>query len=358
LFFKTTPKPLAPAPVKYGLAAYLPWLRQKQDAFHPDMLERYLAGYEPGQSEEFRFCDDPVRAHFSQDHVAALAKAYGFDLKVAVRRVDRPGPQYASPLLMPVTWTAALAPAFLSFADQVRFTYALESACTTPMPGATASVLPPLETEAWYEVYMLADAENPAFNDSRLPGVTFKTSRWRTPQELFAGLGFPTAGESAPKDLLAGDLVIAAPDAVGGGVIEGDDQAYQRALVALGLDGWPAAAAPRLSRMWVANPARGWLLAGLMIESPEPVYRPGRLELTGLALKIGVGPEAAFDVLRRDRSGARLIYLASQPFQVDNPVGGPPQLLLKARSTFDHAAADISGALSIPAKPAFSEDPS
>lgn len=359
LFFKTTPKPVAPPPVKYGQSEYLPWLRQKQDAFHPDMLERYLAGYEPGQSEEFRFCDDPVRAHFHQDHVAALAKAYGFDLKVAVRRVDRPGEEYKDPLLLPVKWTAALEPTVLSFADQIRYKYALESVCTAPTPGATASVLPPLEPEAWYEVYVLAEAENSsAFKDSRLPGITFKTSRWRTPQNLFAGLGFPTAGEPAPNDLIAGDLMIAGPAAVGGGVIEGDDQAYQRALVALGLDGWPAAAVPRLSRMWVTNPAGGWLLAGLMIESPEPIYRPGRLELTGLALKIGMGPEVAFDVLRRDRSGARLIYLASQPLQVDNLVGGPPQLLLKARSKFDRAVTDIRGTLSIPATPAFSEDPS
>ncbi len=358
LFFKTTPKPLAPTPVKYGLAAYLPWLRQKQDAFQPEMLERYLSGYDPGQTEEFRFCDDPVRAHFHQDHVAALAKAYGFDLKVAVRRVDRPGAEYASPLLLPVKWTVALVPTFLGFTDQLRYTYAVESACTTPTPGATASVLPPLEPEAWYEVYVLAEAENPAFSDSRLPGVTFKTSRWRTPQNLFAGLGFPTAGEPAPKDLVAGDLVIAGPTAMGGGVIEGDDQAYQRALVSLGLDGWPAAASSRLSRLWVADPAGGWLLAGLMIESTEPIHRPGRLELTGLALEIGVGPEIAFDVRRRDRSGARLIYLASQPFQANNPVGGPPRLALKARSTLDGAVTDIRGALSIPATPAFSEDPS
>src|SRR3712207_6884391 len=99
------------------------------------MLERYLAGYEPTQSVEFHFCDDPVRAHFKQDHAPALAKAYGLDLKVAVRRVDRAGAAYASPLLMPVTWTTSLAPDRLGFADQVRFTYAAESTCTTPKPG-------------------------------------------------------------------------------------------------------------------------------------------------------------------------------------------------------------------------------
>jgi hypothetical protein len=110
--------------------------------------------------------------------------------------------------------------------------------------------------------------------------------------------------------------------------------------------------------MWVADAAGRWLLAGLMIESPEPVHRPGRLDLAGLAVKIGAGPEVAFDVRRRDRSGARLIYLASQPFQVNNPVGGPPQLVLRAKSTLDGAVANLRGVLSIPATPAFSEDPS
>jgi hypothetical protein len=39
-------------------------------------------------------------------------------------------------------------------------------------------------------------------------------------------------------------------------------------------------------------------------------------------------------------------------------VGGPAQLVLKARSTLDNVGTDIRGTLAIPAAPAFSEDPS
>ncbi len=95
LFFKTTPKPGDQPRPKYGDEFYIAWLRGTQDVFEPEMLERYLAGYDPAQSEEFRFCDDPVRAHFHQDHVAALGLAYGFDVKVATRRVDKAGAEYA-----------------------------------------------------------------------------------------------------------------------------------------------------------------------------------------------------------------------------------------------------------------------
>ncbi len=90
LFFRTAEKATT-APPSVGAPEYLSYLRRAQTEFRPEMLERYLAGYEPTQSEEFRFCDDPLRAHFLQDHVAALAAVYGYTIAVAVRRVDRPG---------------------------------------------------------------------------------------------------------------------------------------------------------------------------------------------------------------------------------------------------------------------------
>jgi hypothetical protein len=358
LFFKTTPKPEAgQVRVKYGHTDYLPWLLQKQDVFLPEMIERYLAGYDPAQSEEFRFCDDPLRAHFHQDHVAALAHAYGFLMKVAVRRVDKAGAEYASPLLLQPLWAFATDPGYLSPVDQLRYKYAVESACAGPTPGATASVLTPLEPEAWYEVYVLAQSENGDFEDGRLPGVTFRTSRWRKPEEMFAGLGFPTAGEPAPASLIVGDLVINSPAAVGAAVVEGDDQAYQRALQSLGLEGWPIAASARLSRLWVADADGSWLLAGIMIESPEPIHRPGRLDLTGLVFQTGAGAPVSFDIRRRDRSGSRLICLTSGPIRVSALAGGPPQIVLKARSTLNNAGTDLNGVLLIPPAPAFSEDP-
>ncbi len=99
-YFKTTPKKktkgaaaqtLVALP-SYGEKDYLQkWHVQRND-FRPEMLSRYLMAYTPAQTEDARFADDPVSAHFSSAHVITLAKAYGFSLKLGVRRVDIPGP--------------------------------------------------------------------------------------------------------------------------------------------------------------------------------------------------------------------------------------------------------------------------
>jgi hypothetical protein len=379
LFFRTTPKPVAREVPKYGHVLFNTWLQSRQDVFQPEMLQRYLAGYDPTQSEQFRFCDDPLRAHFLQDHVAALAKVYDFDLQVAVRRVDRPGPAYASPLLMTPDWSFATDRSFLGEVDKVRYDYALASMCKVPAPGATATVNPPLEPEALYDIHVLAKSLKPAFADGALPGVTFHTSRWRSPPDMLAGLGLVTAGQPAIATVVTGDLTITNPAALAPAVLEGDDQAFQNALLGLGVDGWPVTEAPRLSRLWVPVDGGGWRFAGLMIESPEPIHRPGRFELDGLSLEMGnAGAAIRFDVRRRDRAGARLIYLSATPFQVVTreriafgrwPFPAPPDqrfprfrsitptLVLKGRSLLLGAVTNLSGALVIPAVPAFSEDP-
>lgn len=358
LFFRTAAVPVPQPPPSIGQAGYLPWVTRRQDLFQPEMLQRYLAGYEPAQSEDSRFCDDPLRAHFRQDHVAALAKAYGFDLSVAVRRVDRPGSQHAKASLLPITWTAALNPGFLGHADQLRWTYAARSDCVLPRPGATASASTRLEPEAWYEVYLLAKAVSSLVGDGRLPGVTFRTSRWSGPQAMLAALGFPTAAEPAATGLIVGDLAVNPPDNVGGGVILADDRSYLRALAALGLEGWPPAKSPRLSRLWVPADGGGWLLAGIMLESPEPIHRPGRLDITGLAVLPPTGGEIAFDVGRSDSTGSRLLHLATRPLLVGDLLGGFAQCVLKATSRLGSAVTSLRGLSTVPPRPAFGEDPS
>lgn len=319
-------------------------------AFEPEMLERYLAGYDPGQSDEFRFCDDPLRAHFLQDHVAALAKAYGFDLQVAVRRVDRPGAAYANPLILIPIWSFGLDPAFLGDTDAKRFGYAQASDCAVPTPGATATVNHDLEPEAWYDLHVVAKSTT-TLPDGALPGVTFRTSRWGGPRQMFAALGLTTYAEPTAT-VLNGDLAITT-SALAPAVALDDDQAFQNALLSLGLDGWPLADAPRLSRLWVQASDATWRFAGLMIESPEPIHRVGRLAITGLTLE--GGPAITFDVVRRDRTGSRLIYLTSRPFAVPTPA---PQLVVEARSTLLALPTyTFTGTLAVPPAPTFAMDP-
>ena len=384
LFFETAPKPALPAPQKSGALGYANWLYRRQDVFEPEMIERYLAGYEPAQSELFRFCDDPLRAHFRQNHVAALAKAYGFTLSVAVRRIDRAGDENATPTLFDLVWSFATNPVFLSPADQIRSDYAMTSRCDVPTPGATGTADTRLAPEAWYETYVLAKADDPDHvADGRLPGVTFRTSRWRTPEAMFAGLGLTVTSAAAPEPdpVMAGDLSIPSAALPGAPVIDGDDQAFQNALVALGLDGWPVATAARISRLWTPSGTGGWLFAGLMMESPEPIHREGRLELDPATPTLEMGRAGAgitFGIRRRDSSGARLIWLTATPFavvtreRIINPrwplvrlwnQGLPrftpiePKLAIHAIGKGLGAGHDVTGTLAIPVAPAFAEDP-
>ena len=355
------------------------------------MLQRYLAGYEPGQSEEYRFCDDPLRAHFLQDHVCVLARAYDFEIEVGVRRVDRPGPEYAEPSFFAPLWTFATNPEFLTEVDQVRYGYALASPCAGPTPGSTATVgLPELEPSAWYDVFVRARSTKPAFKDGALPGVTFRTSRWRDPSGMFAALGFTTLGH-VPDTVVTGDLAIGDPSALDPAVILDDDQGFLNALAALGLEGWPPTDEPRLSLLWTQDATGAWLFAGLLIESPEPIHRPGRVDVTGLTAQMGRTGPIAFGISRRDRSGTRLLYLSSTPFHVltseritigewpfdggfgfdegDDPFhfGRPrprprfraivPLLTLQSTTTLDGATASLPATLTIPAQPVFAGDP-
>jgi hypothetical protein len=372
LFFKTAKKPPEP-PLPPASRLYSVWLHKQQDVFQPEMLLRYLGGYEPAQSEMFRFRGDPIRAHFTQDHVAALASAYGFDLQVAVQRVDAPGSAYASPQLLTPLWTFATDSSFLGPVDQRRYAVAVGAPCPVPKPGATATASPlaPLDPEAWYDVHVLATATNAADADGTLPGVTFRTSRWIEPNAMLADLGFSAAGLN-PALVISGDVLVATPTLSGPMVVEDDDPAFDAARTALGVDGWPLPSEPRLSRLWTRDPSGRWQFLGLMLESPEPIHRPGRFELTGLTLEMGHSAGAiAFDVRRRDRSGTRLLYLTSTPFIVVTrervDVGWPmhhwqfqpvfPQLTLAANSIVDGATTAVAATLPLPAAPGFAGDP-
>jgi hypothetical protein len=340
LFFRTA-APAQPPPRDDKYAFYI---KRSQAQFEPQMLQRYLAGYEPAQSEPFYFCDDPLRAHFSQDHVAALAKAYGYTLGVGVRRTDRNEP--APPAPHHPAWSYILEPTYLTtFSERRRYDLAAESACPQPTPGATASVTLALDPEAWYEVFVQASpVQDLWYAPGRLPGVAFRTSRWRTPQAMFAGLGWTTPSGAGDALIVSGDLAVTAADAVAARPPTSDDQGLTEALATLGIGDWPVSEEPRLSRLWSADAAGNWLLAGMLIESPEPIIRPNRVGVQKLALEGAAVPFA----LHRDRAAQRLLFVTPNP---SAPADG-------ARLTLDclDRAAPFAATLALPAAPAFAED--
>jgi len=322
-YFRTVPVPEPPASVDlpwaitllpgYGDPNRLNAVYRAQDVFDPQMLLRHLLGYEPAQSEVARFRNDPLHVHFGVAHAAGLADAYKYTLQLGIRRVDAPGAE-GDLIELQSIWKALTEPSFLSDADQRRYEKYAASPCVLPKPGATLAAEASLAAEAWYEVFVQAKSQRPdTVKDGALPGVSFKTSRWLDAKDMLDSIGFPLAGGGRS----AGDIEIKALPALSPAAAEGD-AVYEAALESLGLDGWPLSSAPRTSIVWLKGETEmgpEWKCAGVMIEASEPIHRPKRAEIAGLALKMGNGdPGVTFDISRRDRLGARLLFLTSTPF--------------------------------------------
>jgi len=365
-FFKTVPKPKiavggpsATLP-KYGEIAHVSAIHRRQDFFHPEMLTRFLLGYTPAQTETARFCDDPLNVHFSAAHVPSLADAYGYTLSLDLRRVDIPGPQGDVIELVP-KWVALEKPELLTGIDARRMDIAVTAPCAMPKPGGTLTALSPLTAEAWYEVYALAKAKDPDVVDGRLEGVTFRTSRWRNPAGMLAGIGFTASPSPA-----SGDVELAQLPAPGAAVIEGSDADFEAALDAIGLDGWPAVKDPRISLLWLRKDEGAgphWLCAGLMAESPEPIDRPGRVHLSALRLTMPPLPAGIFDIRRSDRTRSRLLWLCTVPFTprawMQRRLFQPPKRMFPtiALELVDEATkTTLSGSLQLPLAPSFAEE--
>jgi hypothetical protein len=343
-FFRTAPKPAGGGlGLTWGDYGFLALIHRSQARFEPEMLARHLAGYSPEQSEAFRFCDDPLQAHFRVAHAATLAQAYGYDLRLGLRRVDAPGEDGEEKPLV-ASWLALALPELLGLADRRRTKIAIGARCAMPRPGATLQALTPLALHSWYEVFVLAKATGRGQADGRLPGTTFRTSRWRTPAEMLDALGFRTAPGAA-----AGDVEIREQVALNPATADGADATFELAMSALGLDGWPPAGPPRASLLWVPGAPEQWRLAGVLVESPEPIDRPGRCEIQRLHAP---GVAATFDLRRSDRNRSRVLFLTSAPFA---PAGSPATVVLEQ---LDRATGTVlSGALAVPSAPAFAAEP-
>jgi hypothetical protein len=376
-YFRTTPKP-KPRQLEilgfpdYGAPDYVSTIHLRQNLFKPEMLSRFLLGYTPAQTEMARFCDDPVQVHFSAAHLPALANAYDYKLMCSVQRVDVPGPAGNAVELVP-QWISIQRPDLLSTVDKRKFEVAREAPCALPMPGGSLEVRQPeleLSTAAWYEVYTLAKyIGKDDVEDGRLEGVTFRTSRWRNPAEMVEGIGFTAIASRASGDIEVSKLPAAAES-----TIDGSDADYEAALDALGLNGWPAASDPRVSLIWLREDEGSqpsWKCAGLLLESPEPVDRPGRVVLengmpgvpAGLELVMTPRADGVFDVRRSDQTRSRILWLCSAPFTphyslrrvlFGPPKPVPPALTLHLNDLQSGGA--LRGSVRLPLTPSFANE--
>lgn len=295
----------------------------RTDEFDAELVQRYFGGYTPAQSELYRFRKDPLQAHFTQDHVVALAQAYGFDLKLACRRVDEAGPSNDAPDLQTMKFGPLLDPSVLSEPQRIRYDAITQSPCEQPTPGTTGSCSPDLAPRAWYELYVhaLQTVDGESLEAKRFRGVTFRTSRWTDPADMLKDVLTGTGSPGQPY--MQGDLLVDAAkiDALRQSQALNDDRSFENAAAALGADGWPAAEEPRISWLWSASePGQDdYRLAGVMIESPEPIVRPGRVDLmpdVDLSMGTKYSRAGALKLARSDRAGCRFLFLATSPIQI------------------------------------------
>ena len=285
--------------------------------FDPRSTARYVAGAEPS-GELPHLLDDPIRIFFKVDYLPALLRAYGYEARIEVHptdvapgspRFDPQAPNVVAGLEL-VSWIGAV----LRPTEEVVVGAVNASPCVpdSSLGGLAAEVKASLEPETAYDLTLRARPGGGG-EDSVVDRFHFRTSRYRDTAELLAALGFETGGAAAdpPPDVLLDSW--SQP-----GVAPHDDFALQATLVAIGLDPWPLSAAPRATTLWV-RPAPGapsWQLAGLLLEAPEPVARPGRIEVSG---SVGAVP---LRHLGGTATGTRVLLAPSAPV-----VPGPADLL-------------------------------
>ncbi|MEQ4299947.1 hypothetical protein ABNF97_00920 [Plantactinospora sp. B6F1] len=313
-YFRTAPETgTKTASPQFAASVFAPIFRAV-DRFDPSYLERYLLGYVPGDGTRFWYHDDPVAASFSRNHITALARRYEYDTLLRLRRTDTPPEAAAPPDPVTARLVALIGAWQLSRADQRLHALALASggACRRPAVGASLVPEVPLEPRATYDLAVWFRKRGQLSGGVGLPGVVFTTSRYASPLEQFADLGL--VGTGTPG--MAGDLAVAAPTTLpppGTG-----DGLLARVLRDLGLDLRPAPRA-RTSALWIRS-GSGWLLSGVLLESPEPLERldmgrepgadgdaPPRVRLLSLS-----APNA-FGQVWRDSSGCRVLLRTVSP---------------------------------------------
>lgn len=145
---------------------------------------------------------------------------------------------------------------------------------------------------------MATPTANPDAEDVVVSRAHFQASRYRDAVDLLAALGFAVG---TPEAFIAPDAIVTA--AVPGGGLVVDDTALDAALATVGLDPWPVVAQARTSVLWLLD-GDTWLLAGMLLEAPEPIVREGRTALDVTACTYG---GVALTQRRRNLAGTRVL---------------------------------------------------
>lgn len=298
--------------------------------FDPRDLSRYLNRTEPADGRDVVFTDDPLWVHFSAGHVEALADRHGRELVLSVRRTDPPPQPDEATLelvmvaeLIELQWRIAPSSVLLP-AEQLINAAVAAAPCLPDGPvtgGASMGARFKLEKNAMYDFNLLAQRKGvpPANADPVVVNATrFKTSRYATPAEMLAGLGFGTADlhPFAPQEIVLDD---AAP--LPAGPLSVSDLDFGAALAAIGADTLPLPGdQARTVALWRRDAGGQYGIVGFLLDAPEPMRRvaavvqgqqavdsvrcePDRLVLGGVT----------FTPVRATLNWTRVLFVASQP---------------------------------------------
>ncbi len=252
-----------------------------ETTFDPRGVARYLLGFDPDGSGPPHFLDDPIRVHFSVDHLEALLALYGRRLVLKIRRTDPPagsleGVDRPPDLPYTIVWQPLMED-LLAASDRRMLKAARLSTCLREprLGGTTAEITVDLEPNAEYDLMLVAPPDiNPDADEILIARAHFRTSRYRNPSEMLRALGFtaPEAYPIRPHDALVTTALPATPDL-------GNDQALEQTLSTLGLDPWPLPDQPRTVTIWRNTGV--WELLGVMLETDEPLDRTGIVVIDG-----------------------------------------------------------------------------
>ncbi|MBV8980490.1 MAG: hypothetical protein JO086_06295 [Acidimicrobiia bacterium] len=279
-------------------------LRTAVDVFHPAMLVRYLVAYDP-DGDQLWFVDDPVSVTFATTTTVAVAAAYGYELRLEVRRTDpapgsHPGPVTATPQWQRTARLDLLTPL------ERRGRAVLGDGCGWPSGAITGTAQVGFDTSAAYDLSVVCAPSGavPAPDHriaTSLPPVAFRTSRWPSPASQFEALGFGANASLLHALLPAGAAPPAAPTA--------SDAALEAALAAVGLSLPPLTTPARTTLLWSAGSPSA--VAGVLVESDEALERGARVG--ALQLEHPSGPVTP----TFDRSRTTALFWPSAPFPSD-----------------------------------------
>jgi hypothetical protein len=174
-----------------------------------------------------------------------------------------------------------------------------------------------------------------------LGGITFTTSNYTGPADLLQSFGFASgAGGAAHGDLPVVPVTAMAVPTAAGQIR--DDAELERLVDALGLPPLRPVRSNRSSLLWAPANGGAWALAGLLLESTEPLIRD---ESRRMGLRDAKVSGTVLPVRVVNRAGTTALWLATTPLDIAT------QASLEVRAT--DRLAEFACALTVTAPPRF-----